>query len=443
MQWVLVLMSLVAACSLGASVWVARSNVDRVSETVTTGQGQSLLDTIRAGLENPPGPWSGPELRRVLEERQAEGLRYVAFFAPHGDLIAEAGQPIGSGFPTNGLVSLGGPEPRVRIMMAAQRVPPMDAHRPPPGAEIPGDGPPHEPFDRAGPPPGWPPPPSWGKEHRGPPPGLLPPALVIEFVPHVASGLNEGARRVVVVGGTVALALLVSTAVLLYMLKQRDAMERRLEQSRQLAALGEVSAVLAHQFRNPLASLKGHAQLLSGSLPDGAERTRAERVVREARRLEELCNDLLDLVRSARLDRTETPLRALLDESVSIVDPARIEVRANALPDAWSLDATKVQQVLINVLDNAVLASPEGQVELDATVEGNTLIVRVRDHGPGIDAGEEERIFEPFHTGRATGTGLGLAVARRIVALHGGVIQASNHRDGGAVFTIEIPSKNA
>jgi two-component system sensor histidine kinase HydH len=272
---------------------------------------------------------------------------------------------------------------------------------------------------------------------------VLPPALVIEFVPHVASGLNDGARRVLVVGGGVAIALLASTVVLLLMLKQRDALERRLEQSRQLAALGEVSAVLAHQFRNPLAALKGHAQLLSGSLPDGAERVRADRVVREARRLEELCNDLLDLVRSSRLDRRETPLHALLEESASIVDPSRIVVSASEIPELWSLDATKMQQVLINVLDNAVLASGEGAVELTASVDRSGLIVRVRDHGPGIDEGEEERIFEPFHTGRATGTGLGLAVARRIVALHGGSIQASNHPKGGAVFTIEIPSTSA
>ncbi|MFO0659709.1 MAG: ATP-binding protein [Polyangiaceae bacterium] len=148
-------------------------------------------------------------------------------------------------------------------------------------------------------------------------------------------------------------------------------------------------------------------------------------------------------MKSARLDRANTVIRGLLNESASIVDPSRIVVTSKLTEETWPLDELKIQQVLINVLDNAVLASDEGQVELDASIEKGRLIIRIRDHGPGIDSGREEQIFEPFHTGRATGTGLGLAIARRVVSLHGGTIQASNHPEGGALFTLDIPSDDA
>jgi signal transduction histidine kinase len=99
-----------------------------------------------------------------------------------------------------------------------------------------------------------------------------------------------------------------------------------------------------------------------------------------------------------------------------------------------------MEQVLRNLLENAVQASPAASVvEADIVVERGKLVMRVRDHGKGLPAGTEQRIFEPFHTTRTQGTGLGLAVARRIVEQHGGQIRAENHPDGGALFTLVIP----
>ncbi|MFO0659707.1 MAG: hypothetical protein U0165_07745 [Polyangiaceae bacterium] len=84
-------------------MWLARGNIDRASKTVTTGQGQGLLDSILNDLEEPVGPWSAAEVERALSTRAAQGLRYVALFAPDGDLLVEAGTPVGAGFPMNGM----------------------------------------------------------------------------------------------------------------------------------------------------------------------------------------------------------------------------------------------------------------------------------------------------------------------------------------------------
>jgi len=102
-----------------------------------------------------------------------------------------------------------------------------------------------------------------------------------------------------------------------------------------------------------------------------------------------------------------------------------------------------MEEVLVNLLRNARDASPSGQL-VDVTVDiqpDRDLRVEVRDRGQGIVAGEEERVFEPFYTRRAKGTGLGLALARRIVEGHGGAITAHNHPDGGAVFSVTLPPR--
>jgi two-component system sensor histidine kinase HydH len=99
-----------------------------------------------------------------------------------------------------------------------------------------------------------------------------------------------------------------------------------------------------------------------------------------------------------------------------------------------------MRQALTNLLLNALEASPPGvPAEARVAAEGDALVFTIRDHGPGIPPGDAERIFEPFYTTRAKGTGLGLAVAQRIVHLHGGKVTAANDSSGGAVFRIVLP----
>jgi two-component system sensor histidine kinase HydH len=239
-----------------------------------------------------------------------------------------------------------------------------------------------------------------------------------------------------ILGLASALALLGVTGWLVWWLRQREQLAARVAHDRRLAALGEMSAVMAHEIRNPLASLKGHAQLLVENL-EGSERERvkAQRVVDEAIRLERLTNDLLEFARTGRIERAPCDPAEVLRSAAASFESVALETAG--APARWSLDAGRMAQVLTNLLGNAVQAG--GEVTASVAAEGGRLVYRVRDRGPGLPTGDAARLFEPFHTTRAAGVGLGLAVAHRMVELHGGTLAARNHPGGGAELTVTIP----
>jgi two-component system sensor histidine kinase HydH len=282
-------------------------------------------------------------------------------------------------------------------------------------------------------------PPPWRPGYRETAPRTR--AVLIEFEPAEANALERTVRRSLIVALAAVLALIAATIVLWRLSRRAEVLQVDAERDRRLITLGEMSAVLAHEIRNPLAALKGHAQLLMERLGDaGAGKEKVERVVSEAKRLERLTEDLLRFVRSPQVEPSPVDPAVLLSDAVEAVDPARITVAAGVAPSVWRLDGARMRQVLVNLLRNAVEASPDG-VRAEASVgrENGALVFRVRDHGTGVTAGETERIFEPFYTTRAQGTGLGLAVARRIVEQHGGTLTARTHEDGGAEFRVVIP----
>jgi two-component system, NtrC family, sensor histidine kinase HydH len=220
---------------------------------------------------------------------------------------------------------------------------------------------------------------------------------------------------------------------------RRAELERQRAHERRLASLGEMSAVLAHEIRNPLASLKGNAQLLARGLPeDERGRAKAQRVVDEAVRLEALVNHLLEFVRTGAIERAPTDPGALLRDAAAAVDPERIDVDADGAPATWPLDGARIRQVLTNLLANAVQAG-SGRVAAAVARRDGRLAFTVRDRGDGIPDEDLARIFEPFFTRRTQGTGLGLAVCKRIVEQHGGTLTAANAPGGGAVFTVLLP----
>jgi two-component system sensor histidine kinase HydH len=186
--------------------------------------------------------------------------------------------------------------------------------------------------------------------------------------------------------------------------------------------------VLAHEIKNPLASLKGNAQLLAGGV-EGKQKAKAERVVDEAVRLEKLVSDLLAFVRTGQLDRAPMTPASLVPEGVA-ADLAKA-------PGTWSLDEPRMRQVIGNLVDNGQAAG--GPVTVRIAEEGRRLVIEVADKGPGVPADERDKIFEPFFTKKTRGTGLGLAVARRVVEAHGGTISVGDAPGGGAIFRVEIP----
>ncbi len=266
--------------------------------------------------------------------------------------------------------------------------------------------------------------------------------IVIELQSQLVHDLRQRTGIMLGIGIVVSITLMFSALFFWRQSLMAERMEASFEAQRRLASLGEMSAVLAHEIKNPLAALKGHAQLLEEGLEPGTRhRRKAERVVREVTRLENLVLQLLDFVRSGRVECERVDLLALANEAAEAVGTERITLSIQ--PEALSaeLDRGRMLQVLINLLRNALQASPaELPVELAITSGQEGLHIEVRDRGEGIPVDEQEAIFEPFRTHKTQGVGLGLAVARRIVELHGGKIRAFNRDGGGAVFHIVLPS---
>ncbi len=439
-RWGLLITALVASAALCATAYVGYRNTGKLAEVAGLGQAEVFLRTLRAEFAESSPP-DRTRLEVYLQTNADLGLHYVAVVDLEGRVVIEVGEPLDRVWGSQA----GGRErsfDRVdnRFRIISQLPPPSE-----PGGR--------RPLARGGPPDpqghvrGGPPDPQ-GHVRGGPPDpqghGRRPPPwhrIVIEFEPTVLRELESGATAILGMGIAVS-TLLMGAAVVFWRLSRRaHAAEVALEKQRRLAALGEMSAVLAHEIKNPLGALKGHAQLLEESLPEGGrEHAKAVRVVQEAIRLQRLIDQLLDYVRSKRLNVRPTDPAGLLREAAEALDGTRVEVDAACAPAQWLLDGPRLHQALTNILQNALQASPE-ETNVAAWVgaERGQLLFTIRDYGPGIPAEERERIFEPFHTQRVQGVGLGLAVARQIVEAHGGTLSTDNHAEGGAVFRLSIP----
>jgi two-component system sensor histidine kinase HydH len=265
--------------------------------------------------------------------------------------------------------------------------------------------------------------------------------LVIEFEPSTATAFVQNALSNLLLSTFVAVLLTSAAAVLWHLGRRAERMRAELARAEHLAQLGGMSAVLAHEIRNPLASLKGNAQLLAENPQDGRAPARIARVVRDAIRLEKLTNDLLQFARSGTVQTAPSSPTQVLESAALAVDADRVDIVASGAPDLWPLDSGRIEQVLVNLLDNALRVTPgERHIIAEVASTGAELAYSVRDHGPGVPPSDRARIFDPFHTTSVRGVGLGLAVARRIVELHGGRIEVDDAPDGGAVFRVLLPA---
>ena len=419
--WLATTLTLAAALVVGS--WVNYRGVVAAVATLDRGQADLFEFTLRE-VTNPGGTDVDAEkLKTFLESHSAAGLRYVAIVDQNGRVVMSAGEPAA---PLN--VRPDDPDAASHPLIAVDgRVRALFPRPPLPGARD------SQRFDRAG---------GDRRGGRSERRGFL---QVLEFDP-VAPGLVARAQRILALA-TIGAVVLTLAAVMFWQTSQRyEAARLRLEEQRRLTVLGEMSAVLAHEIRNPLASLKGHAQLLVERMPnDSADRRRAERVVDEAKRLEVLTTDLLDFARTGPMDLRPVDPVALVKSAAENFQQTAIAVDGATAPERWPLDERRFGHgVLENLLRNAVQASPpERPPEARVFMENGTLVFTIRDFGPGLPSGEEDRIFDPFFTTRTQGTGLGLPLARRIVELHGGHIAASNAPDSGAVFRIELPRREA
>ncbi len=217
-------------------------------------------------------------------------------------------------------------------------------------------------------------------------------------------------------------------------------MRQRAERDDRLVGVGRLAAALAHEIRNPLASITSVLQILR---EDGKNR-QVDLALGEAERLSRLVTEFLEAARAPSIQRTPTDLAALTSEAVDAFgnDPrfggTRVVVEAQVF--TADVDRDRLRQVLWNLLRNAAEAMPEGgTICVRVTRDLGQAVIEVEDHGRGILASELPRIFDPFFTRRAGGTGLGLALVDQIVRLHGGVVAARSVPGSGTTITLHLP----
>lgn len=389
-----------ALIATGLTTWLQhREAAVVVAEARALDLFRAVRRSLRDDVRGPPHEVDGKDLvdlAELLSDFEAAGLRYVALMAPRGEVIAEAGRALGPSRPALDQRDPGEPT-LVRI-----------------GERIRLDG-------------------GLGPRRRV--------RLVLEMEPVLAESLAAAALKHLVVS-SVAAVLLVGLAFVFWRMAVRaDRFETALGRQRRLAALGEMSAVLGHELRNPLAALKGHAQLVVERMEHDAKGYKnAERVVHEAERIETLTAQILDFARTGAVSREPVDAATMLRALVGKVGDGRVRLEVARAPERWPMDRLRMEQVVENLLKNAIQASTgDSAIVVACEIERDALLISVRDHGPGFSPGEEHAVFEPFRTSRIQGTGLGLTIARRIVEAHGGSIVASNAPGGGALVEVRLP----
>ncbi len=229
-------------------------------------------------------------------------------------------------------------------------------------------------------------------------------------------------------------------------LDEKAAMEAELVRSARLATVGRLSAGLAHEIRNPLASIKGAADILGDDVPAGEPKARLFEILKdESARLDGVLTRFLDYARPR--DSHHEPVR-LLDEITHVLDlfrhepgVARLEFSAGD-DDATVIsgDRERLRQLLLNLVINASQAAgTDGVVTVSIRQNNDRLIVAVADDGPGFTGEAMNNLGTPFFSTREGGTGLGLAVCLRIAEDHGGTLVAANGPEGGAIVTVDLP----
>jgi two-component system sensor histidine kinase PilS (NtrC family) len=227
-------------------------------------------------------------------------------------------------------------------------------------------------------------------------------------------------------------------------------MEQRVRQSDRLAAVGRLSANMAHEIRNPLASISGAVEALARDLPpDHARGQLVEIVLRESARLNQIVGDFLEYARPAPMVPLEINMAEILDEVLLLIEhrslPANLKVvreYGDTLPTR--ADPQRLRQAVWNLCLNAVQAMPEGgELRVSARSlreRGGRLQICIADTGQGISDSDLPHIFEPFFSTKPEGSGIGLALVYRVVEEHGGSIEVRSRVGDGTTFILILPA---
>jgi len=237
-------------------------------------------------------------------------------------------------------------------------------------------------------------------------------------------------------------------------LREQVALKRNLE------SLGEMSAGLAHEFKNAMAALHGYAQFLQSVDHDDQGKAAADALLQEVRNLSEMTTSFLNFARPQPLQLEDVSVDELIQECArdlsSLFDERRVKLVIDSLSsvppgDAQSFeiqaDTRMLRQALLNLLRNAAEAIPKDKTNRQVTVRTSIenergkdwATISIHDTGEGVDTADLQKIFIPFFTTKTQGHGIGLALAHRVITEHGGTLTVANAPEGGAIFTIRLP----
>ena len=225
----------------------------------------------------------------------------------------------------------------------------------------------------------------------------------------------------------------------------------RMKRTERLYALGQLSAGLAHEIRNPLASIEGAAGVLLREPPSEERKIEFLQIIqKETRRLNRLLTNFLNFAKPREPEFATMRVEQMLDSVIALAEHAirrnQIVFRKEVADDLTELecDSEQLTQILLNLTINAIQAMPEGgEIVLSARRQDGNAVIEVQDQGTGISEKDLEKIFDPFFTTKESGTGLGLPVAHQIAARQGGVLTAARNTDKGMTFSLEIPLSRA
>ena len=222
--------------------------------------------------------------------------------------------------------------------------------------------------------------------------------------------------------------------------------EEQLRRADRLSTLGELSAGMAHDIRNPLGAIRGTAEILKDGVAPGDPRAEfAEILVREVDRLNRVLEGFLRFARTAPVERENFDLNGVVGEVIDLTrrqaerSGVAVTFAAGRLPPL-SGDGSQIRQALLNLILNALQVMADGgRLQIATGIAGAMAEVKITDSGPGIPDDEQARIFKPFVTTRHNGTGLGLPISQRIAVAHGGGITVASQPGAGATFTLTLP----
>ena len=233
-------------------------------------------------------------------------------------------------------------------------------------------------------------------------------------------------------------------------LTELAALQKQIHMKENLAALGELSAGIAHEFKNALATISGYAQMIRSEAQPGTEiREHGEKILHQTRALTHVVTEFLKFARPLQIADEQVALRTMIDRVLAEVAETVPEVAITAVGEfaAVSGDDALLGQAILNLARNAAEAVCEnpgggrviirGEIDPSGPLQGQRI--SISDNGPGIPPEALTKIFMPFYTTKADGTGLGLAVVQKIVVQHGGSVEVRNQPQGGAEFIVWLP----